>query len=40
MFRGGFAFFSFDNFSASGSTIRVDDLTGGALGLFGTIGQQ
>ncbi|MBV9438394.1 MAG: hypothetical protein JOZ24_00225 [Candidatus Eremiobacteraeota bacterium] len=40
MFRGGFAFFNFDNFNPNGSTIRLDDLTGGALQLYGTIGQQ
>ncbi|MBC5810453.1 MAG: hypothetical protein GIW95_06335 [Candidatus Eremiobacteraeota bacterium] len=39
MYQNGFAYFGFNNFAAAGSTIRLDDLSGGALNLMGAIGQ-
>jgi hypothetical protein len=40
MYYGGFAYFSFDSFGATGSTIKLTDLQTGKLGLTGGIGQQ
>lgn len=40
MYYGGFAYFSFGNFVATGSTIKLTDLQSGELALTGGIGQQ
>jgi hypothetical protein len=40
MYYGGFAYFSFGNFVATGSTIKLTDLQSGKLGLTGGIDQQ